>query len=600
MNTRRFSKRQREAAELVQGKTGHADHVKPYSKGGPTIVENCQILDPEANRKKAAFSFEPRLWQRESFRAWDDRRRGEPFMLIVIPAGGKTWAALEMARRWARAATDRRIVVVVPSDNLREQWKAEAARFGLSLQSKEFGTDFKHGFEGAVTTYNTVAYSPLVFRRLCHVAPTMVILDEVHHCGREKAFGRGVYEAFENTAERLLLSGTPWKTDGSVIPFVRYDGCGVAAGDFTYDYPRALREGVVRHLVFDFSKGAIEDSRTGEEQEFSQDITDDDAAARLKKILCPDGKFTEGLVRSAHEQLMVCRRETPDAAALAVCVDQFHAMSVASLIRDVTGSMPSVIVSDQDLENDTVDKFRKSSAEWLVSVRKVSEGTDIKRLQVLCYLTNTVTELFFRQLVGRVSRVRHDEDFEAYVFLPSDPRLVRFAKNIENAQLQALRDDNDKELRDFDIERREAGDDGPYVTRHDGTDVAFVDGQEMTAAEKRYIDEIATATGVEISKAAAVIRLDRQRGGQAEDCQSSVPQDAVAHPKEDRMNRLRKGCQKAAYRLSVLRGVKPETIHFEYKQRYRKSQKDMTEDQLGEKYEDLLQRCDMETRKATP
>ena len=64
---RYFSKAQKQAVELVSGRTGEADHVVPYSQGGETSVDNCQILSPTANRKKGAGNFIPREWQEEFF-----------------------------------------------------------------------------------------------------------------------------------------------------------------------------------------------------------------------------------------------------------------------------------------------------------------------------------------------------------------------------------------------------------------------------------------------------------------------------------------------------------------------------------------------------
>lgn len=579
---RRFSKKQRQAVELVQGRTGDADHINPYSLGGETKVENCQMLDPRANKKKAAFQFKPRRWQSEFLREWEDREQHQPFMLIAIPGGGKTMAALEAARRWMAAGSDRRIIVVVPTDNLREQWKDEASQFGISLQTKEFGTNFKHGFQGGVATYHLVANDPLVFRKLCSVAPTMVIFDEIHHCGDEAHFGNGIVNAFELAKERLLMSGTPWKSDGRAIPFVKYDGNGYAVGNFTYDYPRALNEDVVRYLVFDHAKGSIKNDCTGEIESLSQEVSDDDARQRLKKILDADGDYVREQIVSAHRKLIECRKTIPDAAALAACVDQFHAVKVAKVIKDVTGCEPSVIVSDSDLENDSVREFRRSKKEWLVAVKKVSEGTDIKRLQVLCYLTNTTSELFFRQLVGRVSRVRNIEDFEAYVYLPADPRLIRCARNIENAQVQALREQSKKESRELDKRQQGELQFDSYSTSHDGTDVAFIGGERVSMAEYAEIQRVAESVSLSMQKVLQVMQMTQGRVVQ----RTAEPECRSEPCKEDRMDDLRRKCNKVAFRLSKLIDMDVKEIHGKFK-----PQREMTEPELQAKLEQLVREC---------
>lgn len=584
---RSFTAKQKIAVAAVAGidPAGlHADHIKPFSAGGATDVANCQLLTSSANLRKGARMIELRKWQTEFVRAWDKRPSHQPFMLIAIPGGGKTWAALEICRRWMAAGADRRVVVAVPTDNLREQWKDEAGTFGISLQTKEFGTNFKHGFQGGVATYHLIANQPLLFRKLCSVAPTMVVFDEIHHCGDDAHFGNGIVSAFEMAKERLLMSGTPWKSDGRSIPFVKYDGNGYAVADFSYDYPQALNDDVVRYLVFDHAKGSIRNDITGETESLSQEVCDEDAQRRLKKLLDPDGEYVRQQLLSAHRKLLEVRKEIPDAAALAACIDQYHAVKVAQAIRQVTGCEPSVIVSDTDIENDSVRDFRKSSKEWLVAVRKVSEGTDIKRLQVLCYLTNTTSELFFRQLIGRVSRVRGMEDFEAYVYLPADPRLIRCSRNIENAQVQALREQSEKESRE--LGEREQGDVQfeSYSTSHDGTDVAFIGGECVSLTEYQEIQQVAEAVSLSMQKVLQVMKMTQGR---------AVPTtvEPAEQSKEDRMDALRRKCNKAAFRLSKLVGVDVREINARFVAMFGKAQKDMTEHELQIKLAQLIQEC---------
>lgn len=574
---RLFTKRQKQAVELVTGKTGHGDHVIPHSKGGATTVENCQLISQATNTKKGSFFFKPRRWQEEFFRQWLARTINT-FLLIVIPGGGKTMAALEVARRWMAAGADRRLIVVVPTDNLREQWQEEAVRFGIELQTKEFGTNFKHGFQGAVVTYSLVASQPLVFRKLCAVAPTMVIFDEIHHCGEDASFGRGVSSAFELAQERLLLSGTAWRSDGTSIPWVQYDGNGFAVADYSYDYPHALNDEVVRFLVFDYSRGTITHDLTGDSHTLSSESSEDEAARLLRRLLDARGDFVREQIKQAHKKLLDVRASFPDAGALAACIDQTHAVMVAEVIREVTGCQPSVIVSDAEIENDTVRSFRGSSREWIVAVRKVSEGTDIKRLQVLCYLTNTTSELFFRQLVGRVSRYRGNEDREAYVYLPADPRLIACAQNIENAQVQALknqRDTDNCELQPSD--RQPVGLFDSFSTAHDGTDLVMIGSEPVSGDLARQIEQIAEATSTPMQKVLEIM----QHLGAGVSPTSSQRQATLS--KEEVMDSLRRKCQSQAFRLSKLAKCEVQEIHGRFK-----PQKDMTEEELRRKLQIIL------------
>ena len=566
-----FTRKQRQAVELVTGKIGQADHIKPYSKGGETSVENCQIISQDANLKKGSFLFEARRWQEEFFRQWD-ARQSSLFLLVAIPGSGKTMAALEVARRWMSAGSDRRLIVVVPADNLRQQWQEEAVKFGIQLQTKEFGTDFKQGFQGGVVTYSLVSSQRLIFRKLCSVAPTMVIFDEVHHCGDEASFGKGVSHAFESANEKLLMSGTAWRSDGTSIPWVLYDGNGFSVADYSYDYPHALNDDVVRFLVFDYSRGTITNDTTGDSQVLSSDSSEDEASRLLRRLLDARGDFVREQIKQSHEKLLDVRASFPDAGAMAICIDQSHAAIVASVIRECTGCEPSVIVSDTELENDTVRSFRDSKKEWLVSVRKVSEGSDIKRLMVECYLTNITSELFFRQVIGRVSRNRGIEDREAYIYLPADPRLIACAQNIENAQVQALKNHRDNEIADSrkdDSNHLNLFD--SFSTAHDGTDLVMIGSDPVSEQEARRIQQIAEATSTPMQK---VLEISRHLENASHAINTHRP---AAQSKEEVMNHLRRKCSDAAYRLSKLAKCKVEKVHMQFGSR---QQKDMTEDDL--------------------
>lgn len=574
-DARLFSAKQRQATEMVCGGEGHADHVVPYSAGGRTDVSNCQMVPASINRGKGAFVYQPRRWQREFAAAWDGRT-GKSFLLIVIPGGGKTMAAMEACRRWLQAGPDRRMVVVVPTDNLREQWREEAVKFGVQLQTKEFGTNFKDGFRGGVATYHYVANNSALFRKLCSAAPTIVVFDEVHHCGDEAHFGRGITEAFELARERLLLSGTAWRTDGTPIPFVKYDASGHAVADFAYDYPRALNEEVVRYIAFDYSRGSITNDATGETTTLSSEASEEQAAWALGRLLDPNGLFVREQIRMAHAHLVSLRASgIRRAAAMAACIDQPHAVEVARVIREVTGCNPSIIVSDSDLENDTVREFRGSDTEWLVTVRKVSEGTDIKRLQVLCWLTNTTSELFFRQLIGRVSRYTGGDDQQSMVFLPADPRLVACAKNIEAAQVRALKEEFDRDRPEVDRDKREPRHDS-FSTAHEGTELLVVGNELLHGGHAEKVRMVSEESGVPMQK---VIEILHRYGAV-----QHAPQETTQVSKEEVMDRLRDRCNKVAFHLSKLLKTEVKNVHMRFK-----PQASMTEDELRRKLASLLE-----------
>jgi superfamily II DNA or RNA helicase len=90
-----------------------------------------------------------------------------------------------------------------------------------------------------------------------------------------------------------------------------------------------------------------------------------------------------------------------------------------------------------------IEAFRHTDKRWIVSVAMISEGVDIPRLRVMLYLPSSLTELFFRQALGRVIRTSGlDDDTRAYVIMPSFEVLEVFARRVEEEMSPAARKDS--------------------------------------------------------------------------------------------------------------------------------------------------------------
>src|SRR6266511_3848157 len=160
-----------------------------------------------------------RPWQK---RALDGLQTTESpdFLAVATPGAGKTTFALLAAVHDIAANPGRRLVVVAPTSHLKVQWADAAAKFGLHLEPSWSPAQARlpADVHGVVTTYQQVASSPDPVRHLA--ARSMVILDEIHHAGDDRAWGESVRRAFELAPRRLSLSGTPFRSDTIPIPFV--------------------------------------------------------------------------------------------------------------------------------------------------------------------------------------------------------------------------------------------------------------------------------------------------------------------------------------------------------------------------------------------
>ena len=299
---------------------------------------------------------------------------------------------------------------------------------------------------GVVVTYQQVAATPAALRPL--VRQSLVILDEIHHAGDSRAWGDGIRQAFEPAWRRLCLSGTPFRSDQSTIPFINYTG-ELAQADYEYGYGDALKDGrVVRPVYFPRINGRMEWTAPdggSYEATFDDRLSRELASQRLRTALDVAGEWMPTVLAQAHAQLMHLRAHDPRAAGLAITIDQEHAKAIAVVMQERLGVTPTIATSDDPQASDKISRFADGIAPWIVAVRMVSEGVDIPRLRVGVYATNTVTELFFRQAVGRLVRWNARLARQAaYMFIPDDVRLRKFGAGIAEQRRHSLR----KETRD--------------------------------------------------------------------------------------------------------------------------------------------------------
>jgi superfamily II DNA or RNA helicase len=380
-----------------------------------------------------------RAWQRKAMVEYL-RRRTEDFMAVATPGAGKTTFALRLAAELLVDGTVEAVTVVAPTEHLKTQWATAAARVGIQLDSAFRNADIHSSsdFHGAVVTYAQVGMAPHVHRRRTMTRRTMVILDEIHHAGDSRSWGDGVRAAFEPAVRRLMLTGTPFRSDDNPIPFVTYergdDGLQRSRSDSVYGYSDALRDGVVRPVIFLAYSGETRwRTSAGDElaARLGEPMTQDLVAQAWRTALDPAGDWMPQVLRAADARLQVLRAGgMSDAGGLVIASDQQAARSYAKLIERVTGEKAVVVLSDDAGASARIATFAASTDRWMVAVRMVSEGVDIPRLAVGVYATSASTPLYFAQAIGRFVRARRPGE-TATVFLPSVPHLLGLASEME-------------------------------------------------------------------------------------------------------------------------------------------------------------------------
>ncbi len=384
-----------------------------------------------------------RRWQKEALDLLVSSP-GADFLVVATPGAGKTTFALAAAVADLGLHPTRKVVVVVPTSHLKLQWATAASRFGLHLEPVWSSTAGRlpADMHGMVVTYQQVAANPASLRS--HAHRCVVVLDEVHHTGEDRRWGEAVHHAFAPSPARLGLSGTPFRSDTRAIPFVRYVN-DEARADFEYGYAAALADrNVVRPVWFPAIGGHMEwagPDGTLNAAGFDDTLDQVRSAQRLRTALDLGGEWLPAVLAQADEKLLSLQADDPRAAGMVIAADQEHAKGIVKVLRELRRMRVVLATSDDPAASRRIAEFAEGSAPWLVAVRMVSEGVDIPRLRLGVYATTTTTELFFRQAVGRF--VRHTggsaSSERAWLFIPDDPRLRRWASTVAEARRHILR-----------------------------------------------------------------------------------------------------------------------------------------------------------------
>jgi superfamily II DNA or RNA helicase len=391
---------------------------------------------------------------RRPLRAWQRRALArylatapQDFLAVATPGAGKTTFALRVAAELLADRTVHAVTVVTPTEHLKHQWAAAAAEVGLALDP-----DFRNSvgatsrdYHGVAVTYAQVAAHPTLHRVRTEGRASLVVLDEIHHGGDAKSWGDGVREAFTPAVRRLALTGTPFRSDDSPIPFINYepDSAGAlrSVADHFYGYSEALADRVVRPVMFLAYSGEAR-WRTSAGEEYSarlgEPLTAEHTARAWRTALDPAGEWMPAVLSAAHTRLTQLRAGAlPDAAGLVIATDHTTARAYAGILATITGREPVLVLSDDPSATSRIAAFADSDERWLVAVRMVSEGVDVPRLAVGVYATSAATPLYFAQAVGRFVRCRRPGE-TATVFLPSVPVLLGLASELEKQRDHVL------------------------------------------------------------------------------------------------------------------------------------------------------------------
>ncbi|SES81328.1 DEAD/DEAH box helicase [Thalassotalea agarivorans] len=353
------------------------------------------------------------------------------FLALATPGAGKTIMAATLARKMYELGLIDLVLCFSPSSIVSSDFSDEL--------TTQFKTEFngKVGSLGDAFTYQKLGTLDNDTWKLFDRFRVFVIFDEIHHCAGSSthdanAWGAPIIEIIrEKAAYSIALTGTPWRSDSLPIALSSYCEDNRIQCDYVYGLKQAIADGVCRvPQVIAVDNNKIVVTRTKKQKVYNSFNTLLTAKATSYSHIVLNETVNEQVLSRAIIKLNELRKINSNSGGLVVASSIEHAEAIKLLMIKNYNKGAVVVTTNEARPSDRIKDFRKSSDEWLISVGMVSEGTNIPRLQVCCNLTNITTEMYFRQIFGRVLRKTNAPNQEAYMFMPAEPKLVSYARRM--------------------------------------------------------------------------------------------------------------------------------------------------------------------------
>ncbi|MGK0270001.1 MAG: superfamily II DNA or RNA helicase [Cocleimonas sp.] len=376
-----------------------------------------------------------RKWQSEcvnrAIEQFDTNQRH--FLCLATPGAGKTVMASEVTAKLFEQGLIDFVLCFSPSVNIAQGIQKT---FSHRLSCRFDGVI---GSIGCSYTYQGMLSFKEDFWQLLERNRVLVIFDEIHHCSGgtiedANAWGEEILLNIQNKAQyTLALTGTPWRSDQAPIALSRYtDPDNKIQCDFIYGLKEAIADVVCRSpkiVLIDNEKISVTDE-DNETKTFSCfDELFKGSAVPYQSVIKNDDALRH-ILTLATGKLKIIKKVNPNAAGLIVSSSTEHAAYIFNMLKTEFNQTAQIVTYKEDEPSHKINEFRNSSINWIVSVGMISEGTDIPRLQVCCHLSRVKTELYFRQVLGRILRITTSVDQQAWLFTFAEPKLVEFANRI--------------------------------------------------------------------------------------------------------------------------------------------------------------------------
>ncbi|MEZ8607008.1 DEAD/DEAH box helicase [Vibrio sp. 10N.239.311.G01] len=295
------------------------------------------------------------------------------------------------------------------------------------------------GSIGQSLTYQSIQFLNDDFWKTLRNHRVFVVFDEIHHCSGSElenanVWGQQVLTKVQGLATyTLAMSGTPWRSDSLPIVMSEYsDPDGQILVDYQYTLQQAIVDKVCRSpklvLVDNEHLSVTSDEKV---ESFFSILEMLKQTKTSYQSVIHNQDAMEYLLGLGCKKLAEIRTQSPNAGGLVVASSVQHAQTIQKILSQKYSQSASIVTYRHEDPLAEIERYRQSDVQWIVSVGMISEGTDIPRLQVCCHMSSVKTELYFRQVLGRILRVNEAANQQAWLFTFAEQSLIEFSERIE-------------------------------------------------------------------------------------------------------------------------------------------------------------------------
>lgn len=347
----------------------------------------------------------PRRWQTEALSEWQAHNR-QGIARVVTGAGKTIFAELCMLD-FLEAEPDGRIVVVVPTLALLDQWHIDLQE-DLGVAAEEIATYSGEGRADEPATINLLVLNTARTEalRLSKGTPTLLVVDECHRAASPEN-AKALVGAHAAT---LGLSATPKRDYDEGLDEILVPALGEIF--FGYDYDRARREGVITE--FDLVNVGVSLLPAEQAQYDALSIK----VARAVRAFREGSGTEEHLQVALRRRAAVSTRAAMRAPVAAWLADQHRGRRTVIFHEEIASAEQIYRLLSQNGHNatlyhskigaafrrDNLRLFRQGVFQILVSCRALDEGVNVPETEVGIIASSTASTRQRIQRLGRVLR----------------------------------------------------------------------------------------------------------------------------------------------------------------------------------------------------